>query len=197
MRYLSADFETSGRSHERHAPVSLGLAVMEGENVLASTEFMIGPTKHWKTGEIEREYDVNALKISGTSWKDVLAAPHPKVVVGQITDFADENDARDLPIKAFNAPFDISFYSLLLYLASDWHPTIKGVKVQPKPPLLGAWQCVLMRARAELSLPDYKLDTVAAHFGLSRSGEKHGALEDAILCGRIDFRLAALIEVAA
>lgn len=191
MRFIALDFETSGRSSERHAPVSIGMAVMDGEDVLAETEFMIGPTKHWKTGAIEREYDINALIISGTHWKDVLAAPHPKAVVEQIREFSAANDAMNLTIKAFNAPFDIAFFSLTLFLASDWHPTIKGVMVQPKPPLLGPWQCVLMRARHELSLPDYKLDTVASHFGLARSGEKHGALEDAILCGRIDSRMTA------
>lgn len=189
---LALDFETGGTDPNRHAPTSIGCAVMEGDEVIASDERYIGPTLHWKTGKIEREYDVRALEVSGTSWPKVKSSPPPKVVVAQLAEFADKNAAADLPVVAFSAPFDMGFYSTLLWLASDWHPTERGVKVQPKPPFCGPWTCALLLARKSLDLPDYSLDTVAGHFGLSRSEDRHSALEDAILAGKVYARLAGV-----
>lgn len=191
MRVLACDFETSGTDPNRHAPVSVGYAVMEGQVEIASGEWTIGPTHHWKTGQIEREYDVRALEVSGASWPKIKASPQPKVVVAHMAEFAKKHGCADLPVVAFNAPFDLAFYSTLLWLASDWHPTDRGVKVQPAPPFYGPWFCALMLARRELSLAKYDLDTVAAHFGLSRSSDRHSALEDAILAGRAFDRLTA------
>jgi len=198
MRFLALDFETGGTDPNKNAPVQLGVSVFEDGEPGASMEWLIGPTFHWKTGKCEREYTVAALEVSGISWPKIKAAPAPKAIVAELSAWAFANDAVNLPVVAFNAPFDLAFYSTLMFLASDWHPSQKGVKVQPEPPLLGPWQCALMLARAELhGLDDYRLDTVAGHFGLSRKGEAHGALEDAILAGRVYMNLLGLRSVAA
>lgn len=194
MKVLALDFETSGTDPRRHAPVSVGYAVMEGADVLASEELYVGPTRHWKTGRIEREYDVCALEVSGASWPKVKASPPPAVAVGHMARFAEAHGAAGLTVVAFKASFDMAFYDELLWLASDWHPTERGVKVQPPPPFCGPWQCALALARRSLSLRSYTLDDVAAHFGLSRPSDRHGALEDAVLCGRVYARLAEAVS---
>lgn len=192
MKILALDFETSGTDPSRHAPVQLGLAVMDGNDVLASAEWIIGPTLHWKTGKIEREYSVTALEVSGLSWKAIKTAPLPAAIVSEARRFVAENSAEHLPVWAYNASFDHGFMSTLMFLASDWHPTVRGVKVRPKPFLLGGWHCAMEFAMNSLDLEDYKLDTVAAHFGLSRSTDKHGALEDSILAGRVYHALCGI-----
>lgn len=189
MRFVAIDFETSGLDPRRHAPVSLGAALFEDSEPVERQEWRIGPTLHWKTGAVEREYDVNALSVSGSTWPQIKAAPQPKDVVRALAAWSQARSLLREPVVAFNAAFDLPFYSLLLFLASDWHPRERGVKVQPKPPLAGPWHCALTLARAGLDLSDYKLDTVAAHFGLAREGDAHGALEDAVLAGRIFARL--------
>jgi len=188
-RFIVLDFETGGLDPNRNAPISLGVALFENGDVTVSQEWLIGPTLHWKTGKIERAYEVNALEVSGISWTRIKAAPKPNVVVSEIMEWALKSQSTDLPVIAYNAPFDFAFYSSLLFLASDWHPTIKGVKVQPPPPFVGPWQCARLLAQSKLTLDDYRLDTVAGHFGLSRSGESHNALEDAILAGQVYAKL--------
>lgn len=188
-RFIALDFETGGLDPNRNAPVSLGCAIFEGGQVAQKQEWIIGPTLHWKTGKIERVYEVNALEISGISWPRIKSAPKPNVIVAEMTKWAKEHDATKLPIVAFRASFDFGFYSSLLFLASDWHPSIKGVKVQPRPPLIGPWYCALQIAQSQLTLDDYRLDTVAGHFGLSRASDLHGALEDAILAGQVFLKM--------
>jgi DNA polymerase III epsilon subunit-like protein len=184
---LALDFESGGTDPNRHAPVQLGVAVMENGEVLHSAEWLIGPTFHWKTGKIERSYEVAALEVSGIGWKAIKSAPHPKQIVRELREWVDSVGAAELPIVAFNAPFDMAFYSTLLFLASDWHPTTRGVRVRPASPLMGGWHCAMLRFHEQFGdrYDDVKLDTAAGHFGLSRESASHGALEDAILAGRI------------
>lgn len=188
-RFIALDFETSGLDPQRHAPVSIGVALFEDGEVGPEFEMHVGPTRHWKTQRIEREYDLCALEVSGASWPKIKSSPPPAHVVHELRCHIDNWEANDLPVVAFNAPFDFAFYSQLLFMSSDWHPTERGVRVQPVPPLCGPWYCAKMLARRELQLTNYSLDDVAAYFGLSRTGDKHGALEDAILAGRIYDRL--------
>jgi DNA polymerase III epsilon subunit-like protein len=55
-----------------------------------------------------------------------------------------------------------------------------------------------MAVHALPGLGSYTLDAVCAALGLSRSGEKHGALEDAILAGQVFAQLTKMRqEVAA
>ena len=86
----------------------------------------------------------------------------------------------------FNVSYDLACYRNMLFFASDWHPYIKGQRVSWPEILSANWTCAMATARHLLpGLDDYKLDTVAAHFGLCRQTESHGALEDAILAGRV------------
>jgi len=182
---LALDFETSGLDPQRNAPISLGIAVMDGSEIVDRQEWIIGPTHHWKTGKVERSYEIAALEVSGITWCRIKKAPHPKTVLREVADFISKNDARRLPIVAFNAAFDHSFWSTLLNLGGDWHPSKKGVWQQPKSPLLGGWVCARELAKEYLTLDNYSLNDVAGAMQMARSSDLHGALEDAILAGQI------------
>jgi DNA polymerase III epsilon subunit-like protein len=185
MKYLAVDFETSGTDAGQHAPVSLGLAIMEGETVLASNEWVFGPPKD-KNGKISRAYDVRALSISGVTWKKIQESPSMSVQLKAIKTWVNENGASLLPRVAFNASFDFGFWQTMLFLCGSWD---RGTFNIPQSPVIGTWECVMELAKSKLSLPDYKLDTVAAHFGMARASDEHGALEDAIIAGRLLARL--------
>jgi DNA polymerase III epsilon subunit-like protein len=184
-RSLVLDFETSGVEHKRHAPVSLGIALMDGAEVIDSKEWIIGPKLHYKTGAIEREYSISALEISGITWKQIKDAPSPLEICVDVAKVIHEWGAHEMLTVAWNAPFDFAWYSELLFMAGGFNRSTNGFA--PFPPFIsGPWQCAMMATKIAFpDLLDYKLDTVAKKFGLSRSTEKHGALEDAILCGQI------------
>ena len=183
MKFVALDFETSGLDSKRHAPVSLGVAVFEGGDVIASAEWTLAPPVD-KNGRVSREYDVCALQVSGKTWKEIQAGVKCEAVCFALGKFAREHGVSDAAVVAFNAPFDLSFYSELLYLGGSWNQHFRRFETF-KPPLIGPWQCARLMAVSQLDLERYDLDTTARHFGLSRSGETHGALEDAILAGRI------------
>jgi DNA polymerase III epsilon subunit-like protein len=188
VRFVAVDFETSGTDHQRNAPVSLGVALFEDGEVLASREWLIGPPMHYKTGKITREYNIAALEISRSTWPQIRKAPAPAVVCEELAAWVREHDARELTCVAFNAPFDLGWYCELLFLGGAWDFASKGFR-RFRSPLVGPWQCAMMLAADRVALSDYKLETVASHFGLGRAGEGHGALEDAILAGRVFWEL--------
>lgn len=188
-RFLALDFETSGLVPGTHAPVSLGIALFDGGEPVQTREWLFAPPMY--KDKISRAYDVVALEISGASWVRIKreGVPHAKVCA-ELGALAKEWDAGALTVVAFNAPFDLSWYSDLLFLGGSWDQHTRSYKTFT-PPLYGPWQCVRLAAAADprVQLDSYSLDTVADHFGLARSGEKHGALEDAILAGQIWHRL--------
>ena len=188
-RFLALDFETGGLDPRRNAPASIGCCLFTDGQPGPTFETLIGPTYHWKTGKLEREYTVNALQVSGITWKQLLEAPKPALVVTALESWMQDHEIGPVTTVAFNANFDLSFYSELLNLAGGWHPTERGKWIQPTPPIHGPWQCAMIAARRSLKLAEYSLDSVAAHYGLMRTGDKHGALEDAILAGQIWTRL--------
>lgn len=196
MKYLALDFETSGKTPGVNQAISLGVAVMDGEEVIASQEWRIGPKRHYKTNQIERQYDVVALQVSGITWRSITEAPSPEQVVREMHAFAKEHDCKELPIVAFNAAFDFSFYTDLLFIAGEYDRG-RNAFFPAWPPFVGGWHCAMLKAKDKVpGLSDYKLDTVCAHYGLSRSATAHGALEDCILAGRIYSELTKLAVAA-
>lgn len=191
MKSLYVDFETGGLCAKLNAPVSLGIALMEGAEVLESREWLVRPPRD-KNGKLTRVYDMGAMEIHRISWKELANAPTAADVVADVRKQVLLWDAFEMPRKAFNASFDYGFWESLIFMAGSFN---KGTYTfdLPSPMAIGPWSCVRDRARHLLPfLPNHKLDTVAAHFGLSRLGEAHGALEDAVLCGRVDDRLEQL-----
>lgn len=200
MTFLALDFETGGVDPRVHAPVSLGVAAMSGAEVLARMEWMIAPPTN-KEGKITRAYDVVALEVSGTSWPKLKREGVPvSQVMAELAEFVRDCPyiaGPDIPVVAYNAPFDMAFYSECLFLAGEYNQHTRRFETFP-PPVYGPWQCVRMLARIMLpGLDQYTLDAVAAACGLARSGQAHGALEDAILAGKIFAHLTNAAAVAA
>lgn len=183
MKFVAIDYESSGLDPKRHAPVTLGVALMDGFDVLASQEWRFSPPTN-KDGKVTREYDAFALEISGSSLEQLREGQTVAVVMRELEEWAVRHDCASSLVVAFNAPFDFSFYSECLFLGGSWNQRTRSFQTF-KPPLTGPWQCARMMAARQLSLEKYSLDAVAAHFGLERSGETHGALEDAILAGKV------------
>lgn len=190
MKYVSLDFETCGKEPGRHAPVQLGVALMEDGEAVDCKEWIIAPPRHYKTNQINREYDIVALSISGLTWNQIIKGTSIARVCFELDEWSIANQCEDLPVVAYNSPFDLPWYSDLLFLGGSYDRAL-GVYRPFNPPLIGPWQCALMLARKALNLPSYRLDEVAAKFGMCRSGENHGALEDAILAGKIYHALTA------
>lgn len=183
---IALDFETSGTDPRVNAPVSIGVALMEGEEVIDIRHKIIAPPMY--KGKITKTYDVCALEISGLTWEEIKGGQSATAVLFDLSAWSLMHDAKRLPVVAYNAPFDLSFYSELLFMGRIWNNYTKSFQ-RAKPPFVGPWQCALMMAVDSLDLDAYSLDAVADHFGLARSSEKHNALDDAILAGKIYAKL--------
>lgn len=191
--FVALDFETGGLDPKRHWPVSLAIAVFNPaspEPVVLERDWIIAPPLN-KDGKPTREYDICAMQINGMKWKDILGGTPAKVVLNDIREIAAREGLSGMPVIAHNAAFDLAFYSELCHAAGEWNNHTRSWEAAI-PPLVGPWQCTKMLAQMQLpTLPNHKLDTVAAHFGLSRTSEIHGAREDAKLAGQIYARMIA------
>lgn len=185
--FLSLDYETSHLDSNVGAPVSIGVALFDEDGDVVDTFHRIF-SPPMKDGKITRCYDIVALQISGITWKQILAGDPIAKVMGELAEWANDHDAKHMPVVAFNAPFDYAWFSACMFLGGSWNQHLRKFEGF-KPPLLGTWQCARMLAVDQLELDRYDLNGVAAHFGLSRDGEKHGAAEDAILAGKVYHRL--------
>ena len=192
-RFVALDFETSGLDTKRHAPVTLGVAMFDHGKVVREKEWTFAPPVD-KHGKVSREYDLCALEISGVTWKQIKAGQPVADVMQELASFIGGDSA--LPVVAFNAPFDFGWYSLCLYLGGSWSFAERRFKTF-RPPLVGPWHCAQLMSASTLEIERYNLDTVCAHFGLARTGEHHGALEDAKLAGEVYLRLVEPAKASA
>ena len=188
--YIALDFETGGTNPSVHAPVSLGLALMEGEEVFAQEEFIFARMDgDDRKANQRRGYELRAMEVTGLRVSQFAKGEDPERVVELVREWTRKHDAADLPVVSYNASFDQSFWSELLFLTGKWDRTLNAYAVCPEV-FGGPWWCVrrLFRVRFPERVTS-KLDDALAVVGLSREGELHGALEDAVLCGRLLSRL--------
>jgi DNA polymerase III epsilon subunit-like protein len=185
MRFLALDLETGGLDPDRHQLLQIGLA--EFDNGEVGRTLAVQLSEHAKL-----DITLRALRLTGTTMADLKAGVDEAQAYAKVRDWVEEIAARELPIVSHNASFDQSFWSQFIFRQGSWQGRYPDkVFVQADPLLYGAWACT-RRLGAHLRLPNQTLDTIAAHFGLSRATEKHGALEDAILAGRVFDALAKL-----
>ena len=187
--FIALDFEGSGKDPRRHAPTQIGLALFEEDEVVATLETLIGPPRHYKTDAITREYDVVALELTGFTMKQLLAAPSPAEVCSMVRAWVREHAIGSLPLAAYNAGgYDWPMMRELAFLGGGYDPHAR--RFMPSPlGLSHRWVCAMELAMAKIDpaeIEGYRLDDVAAHLGIEgRTTEHHGALEDAILAGRV------------
>ena len=185
MKVLALDFEGSHKNPRVGCPVQLGVAVMEGEQVMASAEWLIRPPLHWKTGKPTREVDAYALRISGL---DLERIETEGLTSGEacraLQTWVSVEGAGSLPVLAFSMSYDIECYEQLLFDGGWFDFDLREYILYPA--ILGAkWICARQTARRMLpNMLRHSLDDVAAKFDLARISDTHGALEDAILAAR-------------
>lgn len=188
---LAADFETGGTDPEQHAPVSLGLAVMGGDEVLASQHWIFGDQSKNDKAHMRRDYNVGALRISGYTWKQIQDGMPPEKVLLEVRQFLSQNGVTaETVIVSHNAIFDQRVLSDLCFRLGEFD---RGRLKQWMPipsPLVGPWACT-QRMASNIPGISVKLDGVAQYFGLSQP-VPHNALGDAILAGMIYDRLSKL-----
>lgn len=189
---LALDYETGGLSPERHAPTNLGVAIMEGLEVVDAAEWVFGRMDNIEPKFKRRSYEIGALEISGTPWKAIKEGKHEREILQAFRKWVDRHKAAHAMIVSHNATFDQAFQSDWMFRCGDYDRNVNAYVV-PRSPIGGPWACTMRMAQTLLDLPDYKLDTVCAHFGLARSGEFHGATEDCILAGKCYHHLSSIV----
>lgn len=199
MKILALDYEGSHKNPRQGCPVQLGVAIMEGPDVLAKDEWLIKPPTHYKTGKPTREVDAYALRVSGLDLdvieRDGLASSE---VCAALDRFVQEHNAAALTVVAYNISYDVECYGNMLYDGGYFDRNLFEY-VGYREILSPKWMCAYRWARRSLAneLGKFSLDDAAGFFGLSRQGELHGACEDAILAGRVFHGLAERGQVKA
>lgn len=199
--FLAIDFEGSHRNPRQGFPVQIGVAVMDlGGNVVDSDEWLIKCPVHYATGKPMREADAFALAISGITLERLESEGLTSAdSCHRLEEFATRNKASSMPNVAYNTSYDTECYRDMLfnggYFDKSSYPGIYRVY----PEILSAtWICAMVAARRSLAsvLDKFSLDDVADYFGLVRSTDKHGALEDAIIAGKVYAQLREVAKAA-
>jgi DNA polymerase III subunit epsilon len=154
--YLFVDLETGGLVPERHSILQLA-AVLTDQNLKIQGYFMSYVRPH-----PDLEVTAEALAINQLRLEDLGSAPSEALVAQALNNFA--NLAVGKPrFAGYNCKFD------LLFLDEMWRRQSTTV-----PPYKAPWLDVLDVARIKLELDsalvNFKLATIAQHFGVDSSG---------------------------
>ena len=154
--WIALDFETA--TSERFSACSLGLALIERGEVVATHEWLIRPPRN--------RYDSRNIAVHGIH-------PSQTEAVGSYRDLypAIEPFLSDRHLLAHWAAFDVSVLRAL-----HAHYRI------PLPPALYACSC-RMAQRAFPQLRNHQLPTVCDHCGISL--QHHDAASDALACAHV------------
>jgi DNA polymerase-3 subunit epsilon len=160
MKLVAIDFETANRSPL--SACSLGLAIFEDQELIASPYWLIRPPKGH--GWFIEEWTAD---LHGLSWFDVRDKPDFGTIAPEVIRHLESADL----IVAHQASFDLGVLHALLEHFQIPAPTF-------------AHQCTLQLARQTWpALPNHRLSTLATHLGLDLN--HHHAQSDAIAAGRV------------
>lgn len=156
MNFTALDFETANR--QTHSACSVALTVVRDNEIVDEFYSLIKP---------ETWFDAINIRIHGISEADVAHSPKFPDIWEQI----DHHFTKDQLIVAHNMPFDKRVL----------HGTLSHYQLQqPRFQTL----CTVQSSRRLLKeLPNHKLNTVAAHYGIPLN--HHHALDDARACATI------------
>lgn len=196
IRYIAADFETSGTSPLRNAPVSFGVCLFEGASwdqvqCVSKERWLFSPIL---TGIRPRIYEPKAEAIHGLSIEKLRAeGVDVKDVLLCVRTWAKRYDAVSLPIVAHNAPFDYGFYHECLLLAGQ-RSHIDDVFRRHPAPLLGGWHCTQMLAESVFRLRGYRLDDLRRKYRIDIARDRHDCTVDAEICGFVLAQMAPVLK---
>ncbi|GEL66639.1 3'-5' exonuclease [Marinilactibacillus psychrotolerans] len=156
MNFTAIDFETANR--QTHSACSVALTIVRNNQIVDEYYSLIKPDT-W--------FDATNIRIHGIREQDVLHSPYfPEIWEDMSSYFT----AEQLVI-AHNMPFDKRILQGTLNYYGVEQPTFQTL-------------CTVQSSRRLLKqLPNHKLNTVAAHYGIPLN--HHHALDDARACAKI------------
>jgi DNA polymerase III epsilon subunit-like protein len=178
-RYLFVDLETGGLYPDKHAVLQVAALITDLDfNIKGQFMSYIQPCPHL---QITKE----ALMINQLSLEHLQTAPVEKAVAVALAHFV--RLVGDAPrFAGYNCQFDLEFLDHL-WQRHDLLPAPYQV------PWLDVYTVSKSRLGADSGLPNFKLISVASHFGLNTDGA-HDALADLIMTIEVAKRLRALTE---
>lgn len=160
------DYETGGLKPYAHGPASVAVAYFNEGQYEDATYATFKPVSC--RGYCEDAFGINGLSIAYLAQK---GEPEAKVYDDLAVWATKHGGGRFLPVWAHNAEFDLGFYA-------------DGTTRTKINPLLGPWGCTKLLSRHVWpQATKHDLNSVLSRVGLKRSGDIHGALEDATLGG--------------
>ncbi len=170
MDFVAIDFETANFSAD--SACAVGLVKCVGGEIVQTQASLIRPPSLFFSQVCVRVHGLTARDVRDQPTFDTLWQNQLRAFIGE------------LPLVAHNAPFDRGVL----------HATLAHYGLTP-PPV--AWGCTLrisrklLRKGAEYRQPDYKLNSVAAHFAIQF--RHHDALEDSLAVAKIVLEMDRLV----
>ena len=170
MDFVAIDFETA--NYAADSACAVGLVKCIGGEIVATKEFLIRPPTLF--------FSPFCVRIHGLTARDVRNQP----TFGELWRRELREFVGDFPLAAHNAPFDRGVL----------HDTLTRYALTP-PHV--RWGCSLRMARKLLGhspvyrQPNFRLNSVAAHFGISF--RHHNALEDSLAAAQILIKFEEMV----
>jgi DNA polymerase III epsilon subunit-like protein len=195
-KIVAIDFETGGLSPQYDPILQVGAVVMDREGPVGDPFYTpVKPNMEKlkislgalsvQVGDMTTSAGVSAF---GDWLQGLHAAPSSQEVANQLVEWARKVGARNIPNVAQNAAFDYGFFSSWQFqqksafsrgsLCPVWIDTIEMARqLYPGGPPQG-----------------YGLDALCLLLDLPKREGAHNALQDAILCGQVYFKLKERLE---
>lgn len=173
--FLVLDFETTGLQAERHEPCQVAALLLdEALGELDAFESLMRPLR-------PELADPEALAVQGRTLAQLADAPNPAEVFAELARFAARSEAAPI-FAGHNSEFDLRFLE-----EAERRFGVRVARREGKP----FDTCLLARLhlQAEGHVADAKLETVAAHYGVSF--QAHDAMGDVRATAEVMRRFAA------
>jgi len=185
MRVLVLDTETGGLDPNVESILTLGMCVLEGDDIIDGTLIKI----------VEPEINAHprALAVNGINLDEHRrTGVSPAQAVEQIREFVRGwGFGRSIVPAGHNVPFDLGFIRRLFRIAGADYSSVFSHRSIDTMAVAGT----LALAGRLYGQPNIGLDALCKRFGITiRSGTTHDALEDARATARLLVRLVAMVK---
>jgi DNA polymerase-3 subunit epsilon len=174
-KLLVIDTETTGTDPAVHSILSFAVVIYDNGSICGSFKTLV-----LEPGVV---IEPGAFAVNGITREMIADAPGPTLAVQLFKNWLKENNLHGRQqIVGHNAAFDAGFLKRLWRLAGQDYEDQFSHRL-----LCTQTAALLLEQAGRLVLPggSASLDAVADVFGLTRSTEKHDALEDALLSAQV------------
>ncbi len=184
--FIVFDMETTGLRIGYHEAIQIAAVVIDPRTL----ELRQGATFNSLMRPLHPERaDAQALKINKRTLPELAAAPHPKLVWKEFTDFVSQYNPRKskftapIPVGYNIAKFDLPIADLLCQQYGPWdekknQPTLFSYHMLDVIQLIFTW------AENNIDMNSLKLDTLCNYFGMP-TDNAHDALHDVLVTAKI------------